>query len=116
AGSGNEMGRGLTKVLFEKGLDLLNFVTCHCDSCVFKNNRLIQRRYARRRYTSSPSDAIEHSGELEIFFGQAPGVVGGQRQDHLVPADINVRMMPLLFRAPADGVDEAEGSGEIFEL
>ena len=42
--------------------------------------------------------------------------MGGQRERHLVPADVNIRMMPRLLGGLGNRVDKFYRGGEILEL
>ena len=53
--------------------------------------------------------------ERKIFFGQPALIVRRERERDLVPADINVGMMPCLFGEHGNPVDELDGGGKIFE-
>jgi hypothetical protein len=67
-------------------------------------------------FNAPASKPVEFSGEDEIFSGQPAGIVRGERECDFVPADINVGMMPRLFREPRDGIDEFNRGWEILEL
>src|SRR5208283_4619902 len=58
---------------------------------------------------------VELSRQRKILFRQTAGVVRCERERHLVPADVNDRMMPRLLGESGNGMDEFHRGGEIME-
>src|SRR6478736_1334425 len=67
------------------------------------------------RWLERGLQSVEFPGEGEVLFRQAAGIVRGENERHLVPADINVGMMPGFLRELGDGGDELDGRRKIFE-
>ena len=59
---------------------------------------------------------VELRRELEILFRQAARIVRREGEGDLVPANINVGMMPRLFCKLRNGIDELYRHREILEL
>lgn len=53
---------------------------------------------------------------LEVQIGQSPLAVGGKAQTHLIPADVDVRVVLLLVGNFSHGIDEIDGLHEVVEL
>ena len=66
------------------------------------------------RFTSS--QPVKLPRQLKILFRQSARVMRRERERDLVPADINVGMMPRLLCELGDGVDEFHRSDEVLEL
>src|SRR5882672_2416335 len=61
-------------------------------------------------------EPVELRRELEILFRQAARIVRREGEGDLVPANINVGMMPRLFCKLRNGIDELYRHREILEL
>jgi len=61
------------------------------------------------------AEFVGGSGEVEVFWGEAAGVVGDEGEADLVVADVNVRMVAGVFGDVANLVDEGEGGPEVLE-
>src|SRR6476660_2171216 len=61
--------------------------------------------------TSEP-DALDLAREIDVFGGQPPGVVRGERDPHPLPAHVEVRVVISVFGEEADPHDEGDCGGE----
>src|SRR5439155_25978049 len=66
--------------------------------------------------SSTPRGGVKFLCQREIFFRETTLIVGGERQSDLVPANVDVRMVPGLLGELRDGVDKLDGGDEVLEL
>src|SRR3954453_13660894 len=71
---------------------------------------MITARSPRRR---GRRHAVDLGGELEVPGGEAPGVVGAQRDLHALPPDVEIRMVVLRLGEEADAHHERDGGREV---
>ena len=62
------------------------------------------------------SEPVELFSQRKVLIRQSAGIVRRERKRHLVPADVNVGMMPRLPGESGDGVHKFDGGGKILEL
>lgn len=61
-------------------------------------------------------EPIDGGRKAEVRIREAPGLMGGEREEDLVPADVDVGMMSGTLGATGDGIDETHGLAEVGEL
>src|SRR5206468_277700 len=73
-------------------------------------------RFHSQEIPSRSRQRVESRRQCKVFIRQPALVVRGERQCHIVPADVDVGVVPGLFRGAGDGVDELHRDDKIFEL
>lgn len=66
-----------------------------------------------RRSKKLPHQRLDGTRQVDILLGDAALRVGGERQSHLIVADVDIGVMVGGLRSGADAVDEGERGGEI---
>src|SRR5688500_13639766 len=61
-------------------------------------------------------ESLDLRGHDEVAFGQAVDLVGPEQYLHLTPANVQVRVVPLLLGDQRQRVDEINRLDEVFEL
>lgn len=54
--------------------------------------------------------------ELDVLLGKATGIVAGQREMNLVPADVDIGVVVGFFSLFCGAVDENHGNSEVREF